>query len=262
MNSLKTAAMIIAGGAICSFSVLADIQVETISMDKAYNMGVTAFRPEAGFRYTFVNGASDISDGSDYSAVQSAFNTWIDEPSSALWAAENNYSGGSWGVYNGRNEISWISPTVSDANPWNNILNLSQQVIAAVITVYNPLTKAILERDLFFNDVNMNWRTNTDGQQSSGFFVEHIALHEIGHIFGLKDMYNPGSPYWESWMGDDNEDLTMYGYSSRRDEDTTLSETDKYAMSLLHPAAVPEPSSISLLTAAIGFVIITRKPKR
>jgi hypothetical protein len=123
-----------------------------------------------------------------------------------------------------------------------------------------PASGRILERDLYFNDVSIHWRTESDGYEDGGYFIEHIALHEIGHLFGLRDIYNPGQSGWKEWMGSGNQVLAMYGYSSWQNEGVTLHQTDIVAMAMLHPASVPEPGSLSLLTVAAGlFWAISRR---
>ncbi len=240
---------------------LVDCPLDAIQADLINNMAAAEYAPQNGYSYSFINGARDISDGSDFAAVRSAFQTWINEPSSALWAAEKaSRAAFTPGKMNWQNDISWIAPTATEADPWGNVLNLSDRMIAVVMTWYNGATGAVLERDIYFNDVDMNWRTDSDGQDQGGFFVEHVALHEIGHIFGLQDVYNPGQPGWEEWMGSGHDGLTMYGYSSWLDEDVTLHETDIAAMAMLHPStAIPEPETLPLFGLAAGFFLVTRK---
>ena len=236
---------------------LVEMTASYISLDQVGNMAIANLIAEPGYTYTFGSGARGISDGSEFDAVRRAFGTWIAEPASAVWALEENTGGGlTPGVRNRRNDVSWISPTAQNPDPWSGLLGLSEKIISAVFIWYDALTGGILERDLYFNDVNMSWRTGTDGPEEGGFFVEHIALHEIGHIFGLRDVYDPGQPGWEEWMGFGNEDLTMYGYAGWRDEDVTLSAIDIAAMAALHPASVPEPRSLSLFGLAAGIVLI------
>lgn len=239
---------------------LVECQWDAISMDQVGNMQFDDFIPQNGYSYSFVNGARDITDGSDFGAVRNAFQTWITEPSSALWASEKTAQRSfTPGTMNYQNDISWISPTAAEEDPWSNLLHLSDQTIAVVLTWYNEATRRVVERDIYFNDVDMHWRTQSDGLEQGGYFVEHIALHEIGHIFGLKDVYNPGQTAWEEWMGSDNQTLAMYGYSSWLNEDVTLDQADIAAMALLHPSSVPEPRSLSLMSLAAGIFLVTRK---
>ena len=165
------------------------------------------------------------------------------------------------GVGNFKNEISWVgADQFGYNNPWADLLGYSNQTIAVAVTWYYS-SGTVAERDLYFNDVNFDWRTDTDGVQNGGYNVEHIALHEIGHLYGLVDVYNPDSPYYESWMGTGNDDMTMYGYSAWYDNDVTLSEMDSWAMSLLHPSfLVPEANPAILFMMAGGILFFVRKP--
>lgn len=250
---------------VCSwpaFGGLVECRWDAISMDQIGSMQMDGIVPDNGYSYSFVNGARDIGDGSDFGAVRNAFQTWIDEPSSALWAAERaSQRSFTPGQMNSQNDISWIGPTATEADPWSHVLGLSDRTIAVVLTWYHGATRRVVERDLYFNDVDMHWRTNSDGLEEGGFFVEHIALHEIGHVFGLRDVYNPGQEGWEEWMGSGNQTLAMYGYSSWLNEDVTLHEADIAAITMLHPSSssVPEAGTLPLFGLAAGIFLVTRK---
>lgn len=268
MNINKIGWMIVSGAILITCPAYAGLQVsfEYISQDNIGQMAHNDYIPSNNYSYRFVYGAQDIDDGSDFAAVRNAFGTWVDLPSSNLSCQEViGTSTFKPGEYNGKNEISWISAGYGYDDPWTELLGLSENSIAVAMTWYNPVTKQVLERDLYFNDVYFSWRTDSDGLQTGGFSVEHIALHEIGHLFGLKDVYNPGQTGWESWMGDNNQYLTMYGYSSWKSDDVTLSEEDILAVSLLHPddsVTVPEPASLVIFMAAGGFLIVGRHGRK
>lgn len=230
-----------------------------ISWDNVPNMVTSTFMPQAEYTFAFVNGSKNISDGSDFDAVRSAFDTWLGLPDSDIFASEVAYAGQlDPGSVNGRNEISWIGLDDSGTDLWGDILGFSSNTIATVVTWYYSGSGEVVERDMYFNDVNMDWRTDSDGIDG-GFNVEHIALHEIGHIYGLEDVYNPGQAGYEEWMGSCNSSLTMYGYSNAGNNDITLSAEDIYAMSLAHPASVPEPGTGVLLLCALPVVVSASK---
>lgn len=259
-------------GMIVLLTVLAVVSVadaqlivctEFITLENVGNMAQTDYTPRSDYVYRFVNGAEGISDGSDYQAVRNALGIWVNQPTSDLNASEITRSVSfTPGTKNGYNDIAWISSGYGYANPWADLLGFSNNAIATVVTWYSSWNGAIKERDMYFNDVDFDWRTDSDGQQSGGFHVGHIALHEAGHIFGLKDVYNPGQPGWESWMGSGNEGLTMYGYSSWMDEDMALSAVDIAATAELFPsaAAVPEPQTAVLFVMAGCILFVVRKP--
>lgn len=230
---------------------------ENLQSELIANMAHTAYSPLPTYHFAFGTGSRDITDGSDFQAVRNAMGTWINEPGSGLSASEGVYGGTPSSGYNGINEISWVNPTTRMSDPWSNLLGLSDGAVATVVTWYNSATRQVVERDLFFNNVDYHWRTDTDGQQNGGFYVENVALHEIGHIFGLKDLYNPGQSGWQEWMGEGNEEYTMYGYTYWLNENVTLNGVDIAAMAMLHP--VPEPPSVSLVTLAAGVLLVIRR---
>jgi len=231
------------------------MHVDNISWDNIGNMVTSTFIPESNYTFEFVHGSKNIDDGSDFAAVRKAFGTWIDLPDSAITATETpSHNQLDFGSINGRDEISWIT-----AENIGSVMDFPSNAIAFVITWYYVNSRQVVERDMYFNDINMDWYTDSSGDSSdtgSLFYVEQIALHEIGHIYGLKDLYNPGQSGYEKWMGHHNEDISMYGYSYPMNEDITLTDIDAYAMALAHPA--PEPSAVVLFGMVGGIFLIRR----
>ncbi|MBN1818923.1 MAG: hypothetical protein JW828_16295 [Sedimentisphaerales bacterium] len=221
---------------------------QAIATDNLQHMVTAAYQPGADYTFELVYGSKDIQDGSDFSSILSAFQTWMDLPESEIsFQQTKGRSQLDLGNHNGRNEITWVSAERFGEQAWTNLLDFSPRDIAVTVTWYYPDTGRIAERDIYFNDIHMDWRTETDGIADGGFLIEHIALHEIGHIYGLRDLYNPGQSGYQSWMGSGNEYLTMYGYSQWWNSDTTLAPADIRAMALAHPAAMPEPATALLL---------------
>lgn len=236
------------------------VHVDFITMDNIGQMATANYTPQNGYDYRFVNSAADISDGSDFAAVRDAFGTWIDLPSADLSVSEFSKSVFfTPGSRNGYNDISWVGDGFGYDDPWSDLLEFSDYAIATVMTWYSSSTGAVRERDLYFNDIDFGWRTDTAGLTSGGFYVEDIALHEIGHIYGLQDVYNPGQYGWQDWMGTGNDYLTMYGISSWQYEDTTLSDVDIAAITELFPMAIPEPKAAIMFMMAGGILFFTRK---
>lgn len=74
------------------------------------------------------------------------------------------------------------------------------RVIAQTTVWYNSYTKAIVDFDIVFN-VHFSWG---DAKTNSAVMdIQNIATHELGHGFGLGDLYQ------RKWS-----DQTMYGYAS------------------------------------------------
>ncbi len=85
------------------------MRTDFITTGNIGSMVQDVFNPEADYEFEFALGTMDISDGSDFDSVYSAFSTWVDLPDSALSVTETTYDGIiSVGGYNGENEISWI----------------------------------------------------------------------------------------------------------------------------------------------------------
>ncbi|MCX8194795.1 MAG: matrixin family metalloprotease [Candidatus Micrarchaeota archaeon] len=79
--------------------------------------------------------------------------------------------------------------------------SLSQgNVIAMTAVWYAPKTKRILEFDIVFN-TNYQWGDAT--LDSSRMDLQNIATHELGHAFGLGDLYLSSCSA-----------VTMFGYSA------------------------------------------------
>lgn len=233
------------------------LHLDYITGENIASMVQSVFTPQAGYEFEFIVGTGDISDGSDFGAVRNAFNTWVNLPDSALSITETTYDHTiTLGSANGQNEISWIPYT--GTNWWVDVLKYSPSTIGVAVTWYDQISGVVTERDVHFNDTYMYWYTDSDGASAANnpFYVEHIALHEEGHIFGLTDVYNPGQSGYQSWMGSDNANLTMYGYAASLNEDVTLTDVDIAAMALAHP--VPEPATLCLLGAGI-FALLRKK---
>lgn len=103
-------------------------------------------------------------------AIRYAANTWNNSGSKFIFDYKGLQStSGSFG--NGRNEIYWSNSDDVDG--------------ALAVTVYRLSGSSIIESDIEFND-SESWSTNPGGWQ---YDVESIALHELGHCFGLMDLY-------------------------------------------------------------------------
>jgi len=256
MYQLKWAVFLLGVFGRTAFGGIAGLDVQK---DEAFlkNMQMNGLFVPSGYTYSFIGGSRSIIDGSDYQAVQNAFQKWT-SANSSLWAVEVPSNGNfTPGRRNGRNEIAWISPTEKEPNPWKNVLKLPDTILAVVKVWVAPGSNRVIERDLYFNDVSVCWRTGSDGEEG-GFGVERVALHEIGHLFGLRDVYNPGQKGWEEWMGDGNEDLAMYGYSSRWDETAAVHPLEAAAMALAY-RSIPEPRSMPVFALAAAMFFITRR---
>lgn len=76
--------------------------------------------------------------------------------------------------------------------------------------VYSSDTNRLYECDEVLN-ADLTWSTSGN---AGAYDVQNIATHEAGHWIQLKDLYNPSHNSYKSWMGDNNEDMTMYGVTA------------------------------------------------
>lgn len=192
--------------------------------------------------FEFVMGSVNIGDGSDRGAVSSAINTWAAVPGSSITSSLHDYNG-DWEGNNGDNEISWVEAD------WQTIgdFGFSPDAIGVAVTWYYSDTKIQLETDIFFNGEFFTWYTDTDDSGSEQEFVEHIALHELGHGFSLADLYDSADV-----------DRTMYGFSGFRNEDITLDPGDITALEYAYP--IPEPGTVLLV--GLGGLALMRKRRK
>jgi hypothetical protein len=231
---------------------------EAVATADVGHMVTADYVTRSDYTFDFLYGSKDITDGSDFASVLRAFDTWTSLPEADLtYRYRPSRATANLGGTNGRNDITWVSAGQFGADAWTDVLGFSQRSIAVTVTWYYPDTRQISERDIYFNDIHMSWRTDTDGVEQGGYLVEHIALHEIGHIYGLRDVYNPGQGGYASWMGSGNEGLTMYAYTTWWSDDVTLSATDILAVASAHPGVVPEPATLALL--ALGAILLRRE---
>lgn len=197
-----------------------------------------AYEDRFDISFELVLGSADIADGSDWTSVSSALGTWNVVPNASIISSLGGYDG-DWGGDNGDNELAWVE------SGWTTIggFGFSPSAIAVAVTwYYGDPTWIQVESDIFFNGEHFTWYTDTDDSGSEQEFVEHLALHELGHAFSLIDLYDSADV-----------DRTMYGYSGNRDEDITLHPGDVAALEYAYP--IPEPATICLFSlGALGLL--------
>jgi hypothetical protein len=121
------------------------------------------------------------------------------------------------------NELIYASPP-SFVNAGLN----PARVIAVCITWYDPITGEIEQFDIAFNTY-FSWGNadpDDDGvvENPTVMDVQNIATHELGHGFGLDDIYKRNLSY-----------LTMYGYSDLGEiQKRTLAQGDKDGIQALY----------------------------
>ena len=116
----------------------------------------------------------------------------------------------------GINLVAWGSVSASGA-------------IAVTYTWYNSVTKVVVEQDIIMN-VKLPW-AHTDASNPdatcgvlTAYEVQNILTHEVGHVFGLDDLYDSA-----------DQDLTMYGYGAKGElKKETLGRGDLAGMAALY----------------------------
>lgn len=153
----------------------------------------------ASLPVTYSINPSNPQDIDPISAINTAARTWDDKTSQSLFQYDGQTSN-KYGTSGDGNVISFGS--ISSSN-----------TIAVTTVWYTRVGKRILETDMLFNTF-YTW--GTDG--SLGVMdIQNIATHELGHTFGLSDLYNSCTTQ------------TMYGYSENGDIDKRTLESGDIA---------------------------------
>jgi hypothetical protein len=163
-------------------------------------------------------GSADITNGSDIAAIHESFADWVNLPCGALDATHAGAAGSTniltGSNLNGKNEITWV-----ETSAWT----FGKYVLGVTVPAFAYSGK-IGESDIAFNGYLQKWST------SGGFGkvdVKAIAIHEIGHFFGINhnlagwSQSNPPTmaPAWD-------------GTTKQR----SLEQDDKNAFCFLYPA--------------------------
>lgn len=142
-------------------------------------------------------GSDDIGDGSDIQAIKESFNDWVTLPCSSLkinhLGAAGNTSLLTGAQANGKNELHFV-----ETSAWT----YGKYVLGVTAPLYDYNGK-IWESDIAFNGYLQSWST-TGGWGKTD--VKAIAIHEIGHFFGIQHNlggYSSSSPptMGPSWDG-------------------------------------------------------------
>jgi hypothetical protein len=143
-------------------------------------------------------------------AFQGALDTWDAATAAEIGGAVTlGGSGAQAGTLDGLHQFGWKP--------------LSSGTIAVTITWFAPtIARPAIESDAAYNS-GYAWRL--DGS-AGGFDLQHIATHEVGHTFGLADLYSGADSC-----------LTMYGYGSTgQTHARTLGDGDITGLRVLYGA--------------------------
>jgi len=144
------------------------------------------------------------------SAISQSAETWDSATSKEI--ANDNYTIDTTAVYgkrDGKNAIVF-GDNYQDPN-----------VIGVTSVWYNTRTSAILEFDMSFEE---DFKWGDASQDSSLMDLQNIATHELGHAFGMGDIYKDACSA-----------VTMYGYSDYGEiEKRTLEQPDIKGLQTLY----------------------------
>jgi predicted Zn-dependent protease len=148
-------------------------------------------------------------------AIQNSYATWMAKANGKATFVEGTQTTVTKAQRDGLNIVAWGS-TPSSA-------------IAATYTWYYQ-SGVVIEQDIIMNS-RLRWSytqaSNPDAVCGDlySYDVQDILTHEVGHIFGLSDLYNSG-----------DHDLTMYGYGDEGElKKDTLGAGDIAGMAALYP---------------------------
>jgi hypothetical protein len=165
------------------------------NFDVTYSYGGGKF---PGSKVTYVVNANTADTADELLAVQSAADTWSN-------------AGANFGfVYGGSTSKTDIAMDGENSLVW---VNYDTGSVATTTTWWvGTNTKSIVECDIAFNDLNINWGTDNS---STKMDVQTVTTHELGHWQQLLDLYGSA----------DNKKM-MYGYVSDGVIARTLSTND------------------------------------
>jgi hypothetical protein len=112
-------------------------------------------------------------------AVESAFATWARSSNNAIGARFGDQTTGARSANDGRNTIFW-APIDSPG------------VLGQALCWYSPQTGQALDCDVYFDPGDYPWST-VDQTGLAAIDLESVALHELGHFFGLNHSQDPSA---------------------------------------------------------------------
>ncbi|HIA03770.1 MAG TPA: matrixin family metalloprotease [Myxococcales bacterium] len=164
-------------------------------------------------------GSDNISDNSDILSIEKAFSEWVKIGCSKLdfeklGNTNTTVVTGIGADSNGKNEIIWV-----ESSQWK----LGKYVLAVTLPIVQ-FDGAIVEADIAFNGYQNKWSSGVSFGKSH---VLSVALHEIGHMFGLQ--HNLGG--WSA-----NDPPTMAPTADPYGKSASLEGDDQLGACFLYPS--------------------------
>ncbi|MBM4352847.1 MAG: matrixin family metalloprotease [Deltaproteobacteria bacterium] len=163
------------------------------------------------------SGWSGINDGSDLAAVVASFNDWQGVTCSYLKFKQT-----------GTTLITTVMSTGAEANGQNELIwkegywPYGASVLGVTSPLYN-FSGVLQEADIAFNGT-ISW--NTKGNTWYSMDVKSVAIHEIGHLFGLG----------HNLQFSESDPPTMAPYVDPYGKSASLHQDDKSGICFLYPA--------------------------
>jgi hypothetical protein len=130
-------------------------------------------------------------------SAKAAFTTWNNAGSKASSQYAGTTTNNTITSNDQTNIVIWIGP---DFTGDKSNIDLTDTTLAMCRYSFYSNNGEIVDADIYFNGINHTWAT--DGSPDK-YDVQNVLTHEIGHFWGLSDLYDDAS-----------KNCPMYGYAS------------------------------------------------
>ena len=230
--------LILWAGAAQAFVLFRDSNGMSVKWNLAAEGGALTY-------YVNKNGTSDPVGGPDvFTVFQDSFAHWV-PPALPTTVAAVIY-GGTTGI-----DTFGILPGDTAGDGFNVLLfvhndpDLPNGTLALTLTMYDTTTGQIVETDTAFND-DYEWRTDGSGNPPATYELAPVAIHEMGHFFGLDHSFvaNVGGTF------DPTIACTMWPYYFGLDEET-LEPDDIAGITTLYPNPAAQAAAFGAIEGRV-----------
>jgi hypothetical protein len=218
--------------------------------------GPPRYFPNAKYKFHFYSGTKDIPGDLEFDAIRNAIKTWNSlkgfsfriEEEPKPWPESPLICGPLGLVPDSHSHIGWKH---MDTSLFDTCFGFGTSALAVTHLVPSLYSVEIVEADIIFND-DKTWALD---EGKDVYDVETVALHELGHVISLGDLYN---------HSDHVEDLqqVMHKYWGKRRD---LRWGDKAGARWMYPARYDVVSSwfgweTAEADATIGYIDYNSRP--